>query len=157
MGRSRTTTGRKAVHALGIVTGPPLEADEQSRVFDYLKTKRTHLVENNQFLTLWDFAFAVPNGSVLAGDAGQRARQMNSMKAQGLKPAVSDIVIALPVFDATRAYHGMFLEMKRVKGSRVDPAQVAWAALMRRVGYYAEICKGFDDAKTHIDFYHYGS
>lgn len=147
MGRSRTITGRKAVRALGLTSGPPLEAEEQAEVFRYLRS--FGCVTPAGARNLSDFAFAVPNGSVLAGDAGQRARQMRSMKAQGLKPAVSDIVIALP----RQGFHGMFLEMKRVKYSRVDDAQIAWRDLMLAVGYFAVICRGFDEAKQAIDGY----
>lgn len=147
MGRSRTITGRKAARALGLISGPPLEAEEQAEVFAYLKTLDCYTHAGRR--PAGDFAFAVPNGSVLAGDAGQRARQMRSMKAQGLKPAVSDIVIALP----RQGFHGMFLEMKRVKYSRVDDAQIEWRDLMTAVGYFAVICRGFDEAKQAIDGY----
>lgn len=143
MAQSRTRTGRKALHQLGLVAGPPLESDEQARVFEYLKTLK------HGTSTVWDYAFAIPNGSVLAGDAGQRARQMASMKRQGLKPSVSDIFVAIPV----GGEHGLFIEMKRVKGSRVDPEQLKWAERVSAEGYRAVIAKGFDEARLAIDDY----
>jgi hypothetical protein len=56
---------------------------------------------------------AVPNGSVLAGDKVQRARQMNKLKSTGLKVGAPDLVIC---------WSGRFIgiELKAGKGSLSD-------------------------------------
>lgn len=106
-----------------------------------------------EFWTLSDFMFAVPNGMQLAGTAGRRARYMNAMKNRGLKPGVSDLVIAYPV----APYHGMYVELKLHLNSKISEAQVAWTSLMNAVGYYAVVCPGFNDAVWQIENYLKGS
>jgi hypothetical protein len=106
-----------------------------------------------EFWTLLDFMFAVPNGMMLAGTAGRRARYMNAMKNRGLKPGVSDLVIAYPV----APYHGMMLELKLKENSKIIDTQTSWANLMNAVGYYATIAAGFNNAIWAIENYLKGS
>jgi len=105
------------------------------------------------FWTVYDFMFAVPNGMMLAGTAGRRARYMNAMKNRGLKPGVSDLVIAYPV----APYHGMMLELKLKENSKIIDTQTSWANLMNAVGYYATIAAGFNNAIWAIENYLKGS
>lgn len=76
---------------------------------------------------------------------------MASLKKQGLRPGVSDIVIAYPV----TPYHGAYLELKR--GPREVTAmgdeQKLWLTRMRDVGYYAAVAAGLEDAILHVRQY----
>lgn len=79
--------------------------------------------------------FAVPNGGsrVLA--------EAVKLKRCGVKPGVPDLVVPIP----SGSYHGLFLELKRVKGSKVSDAQILWLDFLRRKGYYADIAYGADE------------
>lgn len=135
-------TGRVRPVGVASAVGPPLESAAQKAYFEYL---RTVACPQHPGKTLWDFAYAVPNGTMLAGSAEQRARYMTFLKAQGLKPGVSDVCIALPV----GRWHGMYLEMKRDRKAPVTADQKEWLALMALVGYYAEVAPGLDSAIEH--------
>jgi hypothetical protein len=45
-------------------------------------------------------------------------------------------------------YHGLFLELKRIKGGVVSPEQDRWHAELRAQGYRVEVCKGAEAAWT---------
>lgn len=96
--------------------------------------------------TLHDFAFAIPNGLMLAGSDVQRAKYMAALKRQGFKPGVSDICLALPLHGRPGAY----IELKRDRSSRATAAQQDWVDLMKLVGYYAAIAVGFEEAQACI-------
>jgi len=65
---------------------------------------------------------------------------------QGVKKGFPDYIILFP----DRA---IFIEMKRVKGGVVSPEQKEWIADLQRLGFRAEICKGFLEAKALIEYY----
>ena len=86
--------------------------------------------------------FAIPNGTFLAGNSQRRAGQMRKLKAEGLKEGVPDLFIPKP----SNIYSGLFIEMKRVKGSKTTAEQIAWNKYLNDEGYYAKICKGSGEA-----------
>jgi hypothetical protein len=120
----------------------PKESCAQKAFFEYLKTVA---LPQHPGRTLWDFSYAVPNGTMLAGTDAQRGRYMNFLKAQGLKPGVSDVCLAI----AIGRWHGAYLEGKRDAKSKVSEEQKNWLELMRAGGYYAEIAVGFDGYVAH--------
>lgn len=143
----KTLVGRAAKRAVKRMTGviqAPLESEIQAQVFEYL-----NLIRLPSGLTLGDYSFAVPNGSMLAGDAGQRARMINAMKKQGLKVGVPDVVIAYPMHGS----HGAYLELKRAKNSPISDEQQRWCVRLACAGYCTYIAVGFDEAKSFIDKY----
>lgn len=93
--------------------------------------------------------FAIPNGTYLNGTTLQRAKQMNHLKAEGLRKGVPDLFI--PV--AKKGYHGLFIEMKRIKGSTTSKEQKEWIALLELQGYKAVVCKGSEEAIEVIEEY----
>ncbi len=128
----------KRVRRLGAVTKPK-ESDHQATYFEWLKTVPVRVFKKPH--TLWDFAYAIPNGTMFAGDARQRAMYMNSLKRQGFKVGVSDVNIDLPL----GPYHGARFELKRDAKSPVSKEQIAWRDLMEAAGYYAKIVRGYDE------------
>lgn len=87
--------------------------------------------------------YHIPNG-------GSRSKsEAGRFRAEGVKAGVPDI--CLPV--AQGGYHGLYIELKRVKGGRVSPAQQGWIAALRDQGYCACVCKGWDDAAHIIKAY----
>lgn len=87
--------------------------------------------------------YHIPNG-------GSRSKsEAGRFRAEGVKAGVPDI--CLPV--ARGGYHGLYIELKRVKGGRVSTAQQEWIAALRDQGYCACVCKGWDDAAGVIKKY----
>ena len=94
-----------------------------------------------------DLIFAIPNGAMLGGGRIGGIR-MNSLKAEGLRPGVSDLF--LPA--ARRGYHGLFLEMKTSKG-KPSENQLEFIANVSEQGYYAVICHGAAEAIDILEWY----
>ena len=87
--------------------------------------------------------YHVPNGG------SRDVREARRMKGQGVKAGVPDI--CLPA--ARGGYHGLYIELKRPRGGRVSEAQGEWIEALRREGYRAEVCAGFDQARAVIEEY----
>lgn len=58
----------------------------------------------------------------------------------GMRPGFPDYMITAPA----GRWHGLYLEAKRIRGSKTDPEQLAWKSKLIRWGYHAEICLGAD-------------
>lgn len=87
--------------------------------------------------------YAVPNG-------GSRNRiEAANLKKQGVKAGVPDI--CLPV--ARNGFNGLYIELKRQKGSRTSPEQKEWIEQLEQQGYKAVICFGFDEGKKVLEEY----
>lgn len=104
-------------------------------------------VEQRNVVTYCAYAnipcFAIPNG-------GKRSKtEAARMVAQGVRPGVPDLMIPR----AAGKYHGLFIEMKREKGSTTTSDQKAWIAALNAEGYFATVCKGFDEARKIIEQY----
>lgn len=80
--------------------------------------------------------FHIPNG----GSRGKA--EAGRFRAMGVKSGVPDL--CLPV--AVGGYHGLYIELKRVKGGRVSEEQAAWITGLRARGYAAEVCHGWEEA-----------
>jgi len=92
--------------------------------------------------------FAVPNGAHLAGASGARARQMATLKAEGLTPGVSDLVLLV----ARGIYHGAVIEIKK-PGGVLSPEQVAFLALAASQCYYDIVAWTFEEAQAMLQDY----
>ena len=100
-------------------------------------------------LPVRDHAFSVPNGMQIAGGPKARGKYMAAMKARGLTPGVSDVVLALP----RGQFHGAFFELKRDKNSNVTDEQLSFRERMEARGYYAVIAYGWDSLLSHLNHY----
>lgn len=90
-----------------------------------------------------EWLYHVPNG-------GSRNRaEAARLKAQGVKPGVPDL--CLPV--AKGGYHGLYIELKRLKGGRLSRDQAKWLESLSRGGYLATICSGWEQAAQIIQNY----
>lgn len=80
--------------------------------------------------------FAIPNG-------GKRDAKVGAMlKAEGVKSGVPDICVAIP----RNGYHGLWIELKRIKGAHVSAAQRKLLRKLSDLGYRAEIATGAERA-----------
>lgn len=87
--------------------------------------------------------FAVPNGGKRSLAEGVR------FKRTGVQSGVPDIMIPI----ASGGFHGLFIEMKRSKGGVISDNQIYWLSLLREKGYYAEVARGFIEARDIITHY----
>ena len=71
------------------------------------------------------------------------------LKAMGMRPGFPDFFI----YEARNGYHGLAIELKRIKGGTVSATQKQCLQELRDRGYRAEVAKGFDEARKIIDEY----
>lgn len=84
--------------------------------------------------------YAVPNG-------GSRHKlEAVNLKRQGVKKGVPDLCLPVP----RHGRHGLYIELKRTKGSTTSREQKEWIAYLNQAGYVAVICKGFEQARDAI-------
>ncbi len=118
----------------------PTEHEEQKAVISWF---------NVQHKALKGRLIAVPNGAHLAGTQRQRFAKMARMKAEGLSPGFPDLFLPYP----SKGFHGLAIEMKRVKGSATSKEQLDWLEWLPQQGYLAVLCKGADAAIDTIQAY----
>ena len=111
------------------------EHHEQRKVFEWARLYESRYPE-------LAIMFAVPNG----GD--RHPAVAAKLKAEGVRPGVPDIVLPVP----RGGFHGLFIEMKSDKG-RASHDQLKYISTLNRNGYYAMVCRGFDEAVEAIRCY----
>jgi len=111
------------------------EHAEQAALFRWAEFARSRLPE----LVL---LHAIPNG-------GHRHKATAArLKAEGVKRGVPDV--CLPV--ARNGAHGLYIELKTERG-KPTPEQLGWIRALRRQGYVAEVCRGWESARSMIEHY----
>ena len=111
------------------------EHAEQAALFRWAEFARSRLPE----LAL---LHAIPNG-------GHRHKATAArLKAEGVKRGVPDV--CLPV--ARNGAHGLYIELKTERG-KPTPEQLGWIRALRRQGYAAEVCRGWEQARSMIEHY----
>lgn len=87
--------------------------------------------------------YHVPNGG------SRKKSEAGRFKAEGVKAGVPDL--CLPV--ARGEYHGLYIELKRLKNSKTSEDQKAWIEKLNEQGYCAVVCKGWEAAAKVITEY----
>jgi len=106
--------------------------DEHTEQVNYFKLLQKHIAITNDLI----LAHAIPNG-------GLRNKVVaKNLKMEGVKAGVPDIFIPMP----KKNNHGLYIEMKKVKGCSVTENQKFWLNYLNENGYYAVVCKGALDA-----------
>ena len=86
---------------------------------------------------------AIPNG-------GKRSKsEAARMKAAWVKAGVPDMFLP----EARGGSHGLYIELKRIKGGRVSAEQLAWMEELTREGYTCAVCHGWEEARKVIQTY----
>lgn len=111
----------------------PTEEQEQTQLFRWTGYC-AHMVPEVLLL------HAIPNGGLRSKSEAAR------MKAAGVKAGVPDLF--LPV--ARNGCHGLYIELKRQKGGRVSPDQVAWMEALQKQGYCCALARGWKMAAEVI-------
>lgn len=72
------------------------------------------------------------------------------MKAAGMTAGVPDLSLPVVRFrpDGLGIWPGLYIEMKKRRGGRVDPDQQRWIAHLTRQGYAVHVASGADDAEV---------
>ena len=86
--------------------------------------------------------FHIPNGGTRDAVEGKHLKQ------QGVKKGVPDLCLPVP----SGKYHGLFIEMKTDKG-RASDAQRQWIERLKAVGYFAQVCHGWEAAVATLEWY----
>lgn len=130
---------------------PPTEDTEQMCLFRWADAQSGKYPE----LSLM---YHIPNG-------GKRGKaEAGRFRAMGVKSGVPDIFLPFAVqtfnfvssgkFDVIRIkYHGLYIELKRLRGGTVSATQKQWISALRNAGYAVEVCKGWEAAAAVITDY----
>lgn len=85
------------------------------------------------------------------GQTQEARRRASRMKAMGTSAGYPDYTIVIPTDRYPQASASlMFVELKRVRGSKTSDEQKAWIARLQEAGFPARICHGADAAKAFI-------
>ncbi len=90
-----------------------------------------------------DFLFAIPNGGT------RHIKEITNLKAQGLRPGVSDLFLAYPI----HGYAGLWIELKKKHGALLSEVQQIWLDRMFEVGYQVQVAHGWEEGIKYIEEY----
>lgn len=95
-----------------------------------------------------ELLFSIPNGAVLAGGARERAIQANILKAEGMRPGVPDLFLAV-----TEGFNcGLFIEMKKPDGT-TSPAQDYMSGILTGRSYKCAVCRSLEEFQKLVTAY----
>ena len=106
---------------------------------------------NQQEIVIKYLRLAYPDALYCASAGG-----MWTSDSQRIKMARTGYVKGFPdlfIYEPRGEFFGLAIEMKKVKGSKIEPEQVQWQEQLRNRGYASYICKGSEDAIKVIDEY----
>lgn len=111
----------------------PTEHVEQVRLFAWA----TYAQGKYPALSL---LYAIPNGGARHPVVAAK------LKAEGVKRGVPDVCLPVP----RGSYHGLYIELKRQRGTRPSGDQIMWIASLSHAGYRAIWCRGWETARDEI-------
>ena len=127
----------------------PSEHQEQVAVMQWADSMQHKLPEVR-------LLFAIPNGGVrpkfkLFKKDGivTFSPEAAKLKAEGVKAGVPDLF--LPV--ARQEWHGLFIELKRIKNASLSLEQDEWIGKLTAQCYAVAVCRGSEDAINAISGY----
>ncbi|RJG11143.1 VRR-NUC domain-containing protein [Pseudomonas cavernicola] len=84
-----------------------------------------------------------------SGGARMTMRTAKRQKAAGNRKGFPDLNLLTP----RHGFSGLVIELKRVRGGRLEPEQADWLEWLAEQGFMAVVCKGFDAARDTIKGY----
>lgn len=115
------------------INNTPSEDVEQIQLFTWARWQACKYPE-------LELMYHIPNG-------GSRSKaEAGRFKAMGVKAGVPDIFLPC----SRGGYHGLYVEMKRVKGGRVSPEQREVIPRLQAQGYKVIVCRGMEAARDEI-------
>ncbi len=128
--------GLASLSGLPGMTRRHVEAEHQRALFTWARLAERRIPELR-------WLFHVPNGE------RRDARTGAMLKAMGVRPGVPDVW--LPI---RRGGHiGLVIEMKAPGGAKTRPSQQEWIDHLRREGWVAGACYGWQQARLSICTY----
>lgn len=122
----------------------PRRDDEHNEQVVFFNRIRTLAMNDSRYEQAVRRTFAIPNGG------GRSKREAGRLKAEGVRPGVSDVFCALPVPGRC----GLWIEMKSLTG-RPSREQVDWLTEGDKLGYEGAVCHGSGEAfftwKQYVD------
>lgn len=117
-------------------TPAPTESVEQQALFVWAGMQAGKYPE-------LDLLYHIPNG-------GHRSKaEAGRFKTEGVKAGVPDL--CLPV--ARGGYHGLYIELKRIRNGRTSENQDRLLAALQAQGYMAVVCNGWEAAAEALKHY----
>jgi hypothetical protein len=113
----------------------PRGDEEHNEQVVFFNRIRNLALNDARYAIAADRTYAIPNGG------GRSKREAGRLKAEGVRPGVSDIFVSFPVPGSA----GMYLEMKSLTGYP-SREQRAWIPDSLALGYEAACCRGADEA-----------
>ena len=111
----------------------PSEHDEQVNLMQWA----AHTACTHPELRL---LYAIPNG-------GQRHKVTAAkLKAEGVRAGIPDLNLPVP----RGTFCGLYIELKRRQGGRVEPEQRDWLNALEAQGYRTYVCRGWESARDAI-------
>ena len=114
----------------------PTESEEQQALFRFCA------VEMQQYPDL-DMLVHTPNEGKRSTSTGGR------LKKEGLRKGFPDISLCAP----HGRYAGLYIELKRIKGSKISKEQKEWIIKLNKHQYAAVFCYGWEEAWKIIKAY----
>lgn len=114
----------------------PTESNEQQTLFAWARAMSGRHPELAML-------YHIPNEGKRNARAGAR------LKAEGLRAGVPDICLPVP----RNGHHGLYIELKRRRNSRITQEQMRWIGDLAAQGYVAAVCRGCDEAISLITDY----
>jgi hypothetical protein len=119
----------------------------------YVKDGQIIPTEHQEQATLikWKLLYQekIPALKCLIAIPNQGAARLKNLQTEGVLKGVSDLFLACPP-PSEDLVHGLWIELKRVKGGKVSAEQYDWLALMENHGYRATIARGANEAWLEI-------
>lgn len=90
--------------------------------------------------------YAIMNAGGYSGGFKSNMLRVIEALRQGVRKGYPDLGLDVP----RGPYHGLRIELKRVKGGDTSDVQSEWITWLRSQGYRAEVCKGWEAARDTI-------
>ena len=114
--------------------------------------KQTQLIPTEKTEHLLTAKYLTFKGLVFNHSPNEGKREVQyaaQLKAMGMRAGFPDFFI----YEPRGKYHGLAIELKRVKGGRVADTQQKCLDELSERGYMAVVCRGFEEARKTIDEY----
>lgn len=111
----------------------PTEAQEQMTLFSWAAMQSGKYPELN-------LLYHVPNGG------SRHKAEAGRLRAEGVKAGVPDLCLPVP----RGGFHGLYIELKRLRGGRISEHQTEWMEALIRQGYCVALCEGWERAAETI-------
>ncbi|MCY1285667.1 VRR-NUC domain protein [compost metagenome] len=112
---------------------------------------RTEHDEQKALVQWFDLQFPKLRGRLAACPNGGHRNKVTAgkLKAEGVRKGFPDLNLLVP----RHGHAGLFIELKRARGGKLEPEQSDWLDWLNQQGFMAVVCKGFDAARDTIKSY----